>query len=164
MQPLDNHFYSSKHGQTANTNRAKIACKNGPKYEIMKQLTAADPKQIKVLQQSWRGAQNMIFYSLWKTSKTSTGMDKLLCKKWAKWWPKKQVVVAGLKHKGALQQCWRGAKNKSFYSWWPGPKQYANMSKMLCKNEAQKRDITWSVWKMPQTLKCPQWNMNNGPK
>ena len=122
-KPQNKHVYSSKRGQTANTNMAKLACKNSPKCEIKKQLTAAVPKQIRALQKCWRGAQNMIFYSLWQTTKTNTCMAKLSCKKRAKRWTKKQVVVAGLKHKGALQQCWRGAKNNALYSWWLDPKQ-----------------------------------------
>ena len=58
---------------------AQLACKNGPKCEIKKQLTAADPKQVRALQQNIRGAQNMTFYRTVKTPKTNIGMAKLLC-------------------------------------------------------------------------------------
>ena len=53
----------------------------GNKHEIKKQLIAAVPKQVRALQQSWRGAQNMIFYRTVKTSKTSTSKAKFSCKK-----------------------------------------------------------------------------------
>ena len=58
----------------------------------------------------------MMFYSIQPTTKTNTGMAKLSCKKWAKRGAKKQVVVSGLKHKGALQQYLRGAQNIALYS------------------------------------------------
>ena len=80
-QPQNKHFYSLKHGQTANINREKLVCKNGPKYEIMKQLTAADSKQVRALQQHWIGSQNKPIYRTEKTPKTNIDMAKLLCKK-----------------------------------------------------------------------------------
>ena len=80
-QPWDKHFYSLWHGQTASKDRAKMAYKNGPKHEIMKQLTAADPKHVRALQQHWRGATNKPLYRTVKTLKTNIDMAKLLCKK-----------------------------------------------------------------------------------
>ena len=58
-----------------------MACKNGPKHEIMKQLTAADSKQVRALQQHLRGAQNKPLFRTVKTPKTNIDMAKLLCKK-----------------------------------------------------------------------------------
>ena len=79
-QSQKKHVYSFNQGQTMNTNGAKLACNNGPNCEIMKQVTAAGPKKLRVLQQCLRGTQNMAFYSLWTSQKQYTSMLKILCK------------------------------------------------------------------------------------
>ena len=79
-QLWDKHFYSLWHGQTASKDRAKMAYKNGPKHEIMKQLTAAVPKHVRALQQHWRGAQNMHIYSSWQPRNQYTNMIEIQCK------------------------------------------------------------------------------------
>ena len=58
-----------------------MACKNGPKCEAKKQLTDADPKQVRGLLQYLRGHKNMMFYRTVKTPKTNTSMAALPCKK-----------------------------------------------------------------------------------
>jgi len=50
-QLQNKHFSSTIHGQTTSKDRATMACKNGPKHEVMKQLTAANSKQVRALQQ-----------------------------------------------------------------------------------------------------------------
>ena len=79
------------------TNRTKLACKNGPVREVMKQVAADGPKWPRALQQSLIGAQNEALYSLQKATDLNTNRSKTLCKKWAKRETKKQVMVSGLK-------------------------------------------------------------------
>ena len=79
-KPLNNHFYSSKHGQTVSTSGTKLACKNGPKHEVLKQVVDAKPKQKKALLHHWRGTKNMTTYSLWQPPKQYTSMLNMLCK------------------------------------------------------------------------------------
>ena len=79
-KPQNKHVYSLKHGQTWNTNEARLAYKNGAKRGVMKQLTNAGPEQRRGLLQYWRGAKNMMFYSWWPSLKQYTIMLKILCK------------------------------------------------------------------------------------
>ena len=82
-QPWDKHFYSTKRGKTVSAHGTKLACKNGPARGVMKQLTAAGPKQERGLLQHWRGAKDMTFWSRWQAPKIDISMENNSCKKWA---------------------------------------------------------------------------------
>ena len=44
-QSQNKNIYSFKQGQKMDTNRTKLACKNGPVREVMKQVAAAGSKK-----------------------------------------------------------------------------------------------------------------------
>ena len=83
-QSQNKHIYSFKQGQTMDTNRTKLACKNGPVREVMKQVAAAGPKWPRALQKSLRGTQYEALYSLQQATDLNKNRPKTMCKKWTK--------------------------------------------------------------------------------
>lgn len=115
-QPKNKHIYSFWWGQTMNTNGPKLACKNGPEREVMKQVTAAGPKCPRALQKSWRGAQNEALYSLQPSPKQCISKPKILCKIRPKKRLKHKEQEGDLKQQKTLDQTWIGGKNKAILS------------------------------------------------
>ena len=138
-QPWDKHFYSLWHGQTASKDGAKMAYKNGPKHGIMKQVVDAKPKQKNTLLQHWRGTQNMHIYRTVKAPKLNMGRAKLLCKKWAKRWPKKQVCKTFIKQPQTLKKTRQAGQNMAGFRSDQSPKTATSVAAKSCKNVTQKR-------------------------
>ena len=73
-------FSSLKHGQTASIDRATMACKNGAKRGVLKQVMHAMLKLKSTLLQHWWGTKNMNIYSRWHPPNQYENMLKMSCK------------------------------------------------------------------------------------